>query len=641
MFGENKVPLGSEMKQQSFFSSTLLNFEGTTMEELLLDLFNAAYALMNHKLLLVESSHLLFNSDKALGEAIGQPLDAKTASLKRTFGRIYVLSGKSLERNEILISLPPNKYVLKVQDDDSVLLTTKEGNAVPTKTVMDLLEKLQDKLKGFDACFESLNYKVRCRYGYDLETIIEEYQSAWAVLKETDKNDEDYKEFSKMLRYHREELFDLLWNYYLTGEAPSDIHLLRFFRRLGRPAVTFSFLLDLLPKIDKQEGKYVDNHASFEKMFAFLDKHTKEDSPFEKLPALEEHQEEYKNGEIEGTRLQLLTIFNDVFKTYSNLLSSENVDEDTQDLNDSAAECLFKYDFENVWTDGVSTSLWTIQSVINGYILNKVDFNYAQSEVTRRQWSVFPQLDEEEHLSFNVIPGDSILQFLTTGKYLDNEMCSYDVEIVNSYPIRKSGRKVVTAMNLKRIGEDVDLLEIKHLKIIWKPAEIELKDLTSQINSQKLETLSKQWELYRKIDLGHSLFFQRLMFSTMRYLYIGAYERKQEGKGFPYYYQISKTEGPLADAALSATPNNIMVYVVRILGVDKKRYIDYINFDLAMKGFRAPDTCEDKGVGVRRTTQKETDALNLLMENEGDGRLLEDKSKNPFYFDNKGNLDNM
>ena len=131
------------------------------------------------------------------------------------------------------------------------------------------------------------------------------------------------------------------------------------------------------------------------------------------------------------------------------------------------------------------------------------------------------------------------------------------------------------------------------------------------------------------------------MFSTMRYLYIGAYERKQEGKGFPYYYQISKTEGPLADAALSATPNNIMVYVVRILGADKKRYIDYINFDLAMKGFRAPDTCEDKGVGVRRTTQKETDALNLLMENEGDGRLLEDKSKNPFYFDNKGNLDNM
>ena len=79
------------------------------MEELLINLFDTTYSLMHHKLLLVESSHLLFNSDKELGDAIGQSLEGKTASLKRAYNKIYVLSDKSLERNEILVTLPPKK----------------------------------------------------------------------------------------------------------------------------------------------------------------------------------------------------------------------------------------------------------------------------------------------------------------------------------------------------------------------------------------------------------------------------------------------------------------------------------------------------------------------------------------------------
>ena len=608
------------------------------MEELLINLFDTTYSLMHHKLLLVESSHLLFNSDKELGDAIGQSLEGKTASLKRAYNKIYVLSDKSLERNEILVTLPPKKYALKLNDDDTVTLKTKDGKNVPKPTAEDLLDNLQDKLKGFNKAYTTLSKIADDDYCLDLDKVLERYQHSWEVLKETDKNDDDYKEFNKMLRYHKDELFSLLWDYHVFDEIPADYHLRRFFSKAGAPAFTFLILLGLLPRPSKNEGKEVDNRASFATLFDFLDKYTKDNSPYKKLPNLEQYQKDFKEGRLECTRMNLIAIFSEVYGFYKDLQTSENVGDLTQDIYEDSAKCTAKYDFENVWTDNVSSAKWTIQSVLNGYILNKVTY---YPEAKREQWTVLPQFDDNGRMSFLVISSESTIQFLKTGKYENKKICSYNVEIDDDDTfLLKSGRRVVKKFNLIKANPDEeDLLGIKQLKLYWKPNSIKFKDMPLQVDSDELAKLAKQWDAIPVLDLGYSLNFQRLMFESMRYVYVGAYERNKDVKGFPYYYQIDKLEGPLANAAFKATVNETMVYVYRLYDDNGKTYHDYIDFDMAQKSIPAPDTSEDTGIGVRMTTKEETEALNRMMGNEGDGRTIEEETRNPFNFNNKGELD--
>ena len=262
-------------------------------------------------------------------------------------------------------------------------------------------------------------------------------------------------------------------------------------------------------------------------------------------------------------------------------------------------------------------------------------------EAKREQWTVLPQFDDNGRMSFLVISSESTIQFLKTGKYENKKICSYNVEIDDDDAfLLKSGRRVVKKFNLIKANPDEeDLLGIKQLKLYWKPNSIKFKDMPLQVDSDELAKLAKQWDAIPVLDLGYSLNFQRLMFESMRYVYVGAYERNKDVKGFPYYYQIDKLEGPLANAAFEATVNETMVYVYRLYDDNGKTYHDYIDFDMAQKSIPAPDTSEDTGTGVRRTTKEETEALNRMMENEGDGRTIEEETRNPFNFNNKGELD--
>lgn len=558
---------------------------------------------MEHRLHDVEQCLLLHNSKIDFRKVIG--LDIKTGL--NAYGSEMNLydtdKGYQLE-NEYRLLLNGHNYFV-----------TPSDIRAPKDKADVLFKKATDKLKAFDRAFSLLDKDARKSANSDvsIEDVLDNYQLTWLLYK---RQKENLTRSPRKFKDRTQEVCIRLLDHYL-GINENEKLIIWDSADL---AILILIILGVLPEYGKSPGSY-SIKDSFSVMLQFMrDYHNKVSITTESytLSTIHNHIED---GTLQMTKYSLIVSLHKIIDELSSELSPSAL----TDINDSLLfghrQFCDAYDIQGVWVDDYG-SYWSIRETGDYCLMYR--FYFSQKTIEYTKFTLIA--DYDSHIFFNIREASNVMELFRGNKIDINRIDELDVKL--HVPIKcKTKKKIVESIELKSIKFRNNLFRFKEL---------------TRVDNNTSQGLARKWQNkdIERVSAADYTFFRSMVAITPDYIYVGSYERDEQGK-HKFFYKMSKAdvEGKL-DGSLYYVDFNQSVGIYKAIwkntdnNYDIKYYLSidsktvYIDTELIKRG-------EYKGITV--TKDKETEIVQKFVEMDQAGQeiLTENEIEeysSPFYY---------
>ena len=564
-------------------------------------LYELCENVMEHRLHDVEQCLLLHNSKSDFRKVIG--LDIKTGL--NAYGsemNLYdSVDGYQLE-NEYRLLLNGHNYFVTPSDIKA-----------PKDKADVLLKKATDKLKAFDRTFSLLDKDARKSADSDvnLEEVLDKYKLTWLLYK---MQKGSLTRSPRKFKDRTHEICIRLLDHYLGINEDEEL-IIWDSADIG---ILILIILGALPEYGKSPGSY-SIKDSFSVMLQFIrDYHNKVSITTESYTLSTIHNQ-IEDGTLQMTKYSLIVSLHKIIDELSSELSPSSL----TDINDSLLfghrQFCDAYDIQGVWEDDYG-SYWSIRET-GDYCLMYKFLSFSQKSIEYTKFTLIA--DYDSHI-FNIREASNVMELFKGNKIDINRIDELDVEL--HVPVKcKAEKKVVESIELKSLKFRNNLFRFKKL---------------TRVDNNKSQELAKTWKNHERVSAADYTFFRSMVAITPDYIYVGSYERDEQGK-HKFFYKMSKAdvEGKL-DGSLYYVDFNQSVGIYKAiwkntdntynikyyLSIDSKAV--YIDTELIKRG-------EYKGITV--TKDKETEIVQKFVEMDQSGNVnLTEKEieelSSPFYY---------
>lgn len=565
-------------------------------------LYELCKNVMEHRLHDVERCLLLHNSKSEFRMVIG--LDIKTGL--NAYGsemNLYdTYDGYQLE-NEYRLLLNGHNY----------FVSSSEIRA-PKDKVDVLLKKATDKLKAFDKSFSLLDKDARKGADSDvsIEEVLDNYQLTWLLFK---KQKENLTRSPRKFKDRQHEVCIRLLDHYLGINEDEELVIWDS----ADLAILILIILGVLPEYGKSPGSY-SIKDSFSAMLEFMHDYHNKVSITNDSYVLSTIHNQIEDGTLQMTKYSLIVSLHKIIDELLSELSPSAL----TDINDSLLfghrQFCDTYDIQGVWEDDYG-SYWSIRETGDYCLMYK--FYFSQKKIEYTKFTLIA--DYDSHI-FNIREASNVME-LFRGKKIDiNRIDELDVKIHVSAKCW-ARKKVVESIELKSIKFRNNLFGFKKL---------------TRVDNNTSQGLARKWKNkdLERVSAADYTFFRSMVAITQDYIYVGSYERDEQGR-HKYFYKISKANvDNMLEGSLYYVDFNQSVGVYEAKWkkndntIDTKYYLSidskavYIDTELIKRR-------ECKGISI--TNAKETEIVQNFVEMDQAGQeILTEKEieeySSPFYY---------